>query len=143
MPSTPCAYSQVISRTFASFRVLKFTVPQLRPIFETGSIPGSSTENWLVRGCFIPDRPRAYLEKAHCGSAGLKADLAHFNYHADDGLATAIHLAVRLRRPLLLEGEAATGAALIRLTMYHNGIQVRLGRSIDAYMESVKPPLTG
>ena len=34
----------------------------------------------------------------------LKADLARFGYLADEGLATAIHLAVRLRRLLLLEG---------------------------------------
>ncbi len=39
----------------------------------------------------------------------LEGDLAHFGYLADEGLATAIHLAVQLRRPLLLEGEAGTG----------------------------------
>ena len=31
------------------------------------------------------------------------------DYLADEGLATAIYLALRLRRPLLLEGEAGVG----------------------------------
>jgi MoxR-like ATPase len=66
----------------------------------------------------------------------LQADLAGFGYLADEGLATAIHLAVRLRRPLLLEGEAGagktevaktlarwTGAELLRLQCYE-GIDV-------------------
>jgi len=66
----------------------------------------------------------------------LQADLASFGYLADEGLATAIHLAVRLRRPLLLEGEAGagktevaktlarwTGAELLRLQCYE-GIDV-------------------
>ena len=66
----------------------------------------------------------------------LQADLAGFGYLADEGLATAIHLAVRLGRPLLLEGEAGagktevaktlarwTGAELLRLQCYE-GIDV-------------------
>jgi MoxR-like ATPase len=66
----------------------------------------------------------------------LQVDLARFGYLADEGLATAIHLAVRLRRPLLLEGEAGagktevaktlarwTGAELLRLQCYE-GIDV-------------------
>lgn len=66
----------------------------------------------------------------------LKADLAGVSYLADEGLATAIYLAVRLRRPLLLEGEAGTGktevaralarlsgAKLLRLQCYE-GIDV-------------------
>ena len=57
--------------------------------------------------------------------------LAEHRYIADDGLATAIYLALKLRRPLLLEGEAgvgktevakvlsaALGADLIRLQCY-------------------------
>ena len=57
--------------------------------------------------------------------------LAEHLYIADDGLATAIYLALKLRRPLLLEGEAgvgktevakvlstALGADLIRLQCY-------------------------
>jgi MoxR-like ATPase len=66
----------------------------------------------------------------------LQADLAGCGYLADEGLATAIHLALRLRRPLLLEGEAGsgktevaktlaryTGAELLRLQCYE-GIDV-------------------
>src|ERR1700712_2557490 len=66
----------------------------------------------------------------------LQADLARFGYLADEGLATAIHLAIRLRRPLLLEGEAGagktevakalarwTGGELLRLQCYE-GVDV-------------------
>jgi MoxR-like ATPase len=61
----------------------------------------------------------------------VSAALAEHRYLADEGLATAIFLAVRLRRPLLLEGEAGvgktevakvlarwTGGELIRLQCY-------------------------
>jgi len=64
--------------------------------------------------------------------AGLKAN----DYLADEGLATSIYLALRLHRPLLLEGEAGvgktevakvlaawTGGELIRLQCYE-GIDV-------------------
>jgi MoxR-like ATPase len=67
---------------------------------------------------------------------GLQAALAGERYLADDGLATAVFLALRLRRPLLVEGEpgvgktelaralaAATGARLVRLQCYE-GIDV-------------------
>ena len=47
----------------------------------------------------------------------LKADLARFGYLADEGLATAIHLAMRLRRPLLLEGEAGAGKTEVAKTL--------------------------
>jgi MoxR-like ATPase len=51
----------------------------------------------------------------------LGAALAAHGYLADDGLATAILLALRLQRPLLLEGEAGVGKtevakALARMT---------------------------
>ncbi len=51
----------------------------------------------------------------------LAAALATHGYLADDGLATAILLALRLQRPLLLEGEAGVGKtevakALARMT---------------------------
>jgi|SRR5687768_13688885 len=62
--------------------------------------------------------------------------LAEHDYLADDGLATAVFLALRLRRPLLLEGEAGvgktelakvlarwTGGELLRLQCYE-GIDV-------------------
>src|SRR5881392_769884 len=61
----------------------------------------------------------------------LRGALADNGYLADDGLATAIFLALELRRPLLLEGEAGvgktevakvlarwTGGELIRLQCY-------------------------
>lgn len=47
----------------------------------------------------------------------LTADLARFGYLADEGLATAIHLARRLRRPLLLEGEAGAGKTEVAKTL--------------------------
>src|SRR5881227_2617423 len=40
---------------------------------------------------------------------GVRAALAAHEYLADEGLATAVYLAVVLRRPLLLEGEAGVG----------------------------------
>src|SRR5690242_12464522 len=66
----------------------------------------------------------------------LQAELAAHDYLADEGLATAVFLALRLQRPLLLEGEAgvgkteiarvlaaSTGGELIRLQCYE-GIDV-------------------
>ena len=66
----------------------------------------------------------------------VRDGLAAHDYLADDGLATAIFLALRLERPLLLEGEAGvgktevakvlarwTGAELLRLQCYE-GIDV-------------------
>jgi MoxR-like ATPase len=66
----------------------------------------------------------------------VAAALADHGYLADDGLATAIFLALRLHRPLLLEGEAGvgktevakvlarwTGGELLRLQCYE-GIDV-------------------
>ena len=41
--------------------------------------------------------------------ADLRRLLSEHLYIADDGLATAIYLALKLRRPLLLEGEAGVG----------------------------------
>src|SRR5438270_802752 len=62
--------------------------------------------------------------------------LAAHDYRADEGLATAVFLALRLQRPLLLEGEAGvgktevakvlsrwTGGSLLRLQCYE-GIDV-------------------
>src|SRR2546423_1456507 len=40
---------------------------------------------------------------------GVRAALAAHEYLADEGLATAVYLAVVLRRPLLLQGEAGVG----------------------------------
>ena len=65
------------------------------------------------------------------GPEDVQAGLAAHEYLADEGLATAVYLAVVLRRPLLLEGEAGvgktelakalsrwTGAELLRLQCY-------------------------
>jgi len=65
------------------------------------------------------------------GIEGLRAALGRERYLADEGLATVLYLALRLRRPLLVEGEpgvgktelakavaAATGARLLRLQCY-------------------------
>jgi MoxR-like ATPase len=70
------------------------------------------------------------------GPAAALAALAAHGYLADEGLATAIHLALTLQRPLLLEGEAGvgktevakvlsrwTGGELLRLQCYE-GIDV-------------------
>jgi MoxR-like ATPase len=70
------------------------------------------------------------------GPAAARAALAAHGYLADEGLATAIHLALTLQRPLLLEGEAGvgktevakvlsrwTGGELLRLQCYE-GIDV-------------------
>src|SRR6476619_893166 len=61
----------------------------------------------------------------------VRAGMGEHHYLADEGLATSIFLALRLRRPLLLEGEAGvgktevakvladwTGAELVRLQCY-------------------------
>src|ERR1700719_676322 len=40
---------------------------------------------------------------------GVSRGLAANQYLADEGLATSIYLALRMRRPLLLEGEAGVG----------------------------------
>jgi MoxR-like ATPase len=66
----------------------------------------------------------------------VQAALTEHNYLADEGLATAVFLAIRLHRPLLLEGEAGvgktelakvlsawTGGELVRLQCYE-GIDV-------------------
>src|SRR5882757_7791707 len=66
----------------------------------------------------------------------VRAALAAHGYLADEGLATAIFLAITLQRPLLLEGEAGvgktevakvlsrwTGGNLLRLQCYE-GIDV-------------------
>ena len=63
----------------------------------------------------------------------VRAALADHEYLADEGLATAVFLALELRRPLLLEGEAGvgktevakvlsrwTGGALLRLQCYED-----------------------
>jgi MoxR-like ATPase len=58
----------------------------------------------------------------------LRAALADRDYLADEGLATAIFLAMRLRRPLFLEGEAGVGKTEVAkvLSRWTGGQLVRL-----------------
>jgi MoxR-like ATPase len=58
----------------------------------------------------------------------VRAALAEHDYLADEGLATAIFLAIRLQRPLLLEGEAGVGKTEVAkvLASWTGGELVRL-----------------
>src|ERR687886_1773978 len=47
----------------------------------------------------------------------VEAALARESYLADRGLATAVYLAFRMRRPLLLEGEAGVGKTEVGKTL--------------------------
>src|SRR5438876_12249446 len=59
---------------------------------------------------------------------GVRTALAAHEYLADEGLATAVYLAVVLRRPLLLEGEAGVGKTEVAkvLSRWTGGELVRL-----------------
>ncbi len=59
---------------------------------------------------------------------GVVSALAAQDYLADEGLATAIFLALRLRRPLLLEGEAGVGKTEVAraLATWSGGDFIRL-----------------
>ncbi len=58
----------------------------------------------------------------------VREALARHDYLADEGLATAIFLALRLRRPLLLEGEAGVGKTEVAkvLSRWTGGELIRL-----------------
>ena len=58
----------------------------------------------------------------------VQAALTEHNYLADEGLATAVFLAIRLHRPLLLEGEAGVGKTELAkvLSAWTGGELVRL-----------------
>jgi len=58
----------------------------------------------------------------------VREGLAHHDYLADEGLATSVYLALRLRRPLLLEGEAGVGKTEVAkvLARWTGGELVRL-----------------
>jgi MoxR-like ATPase len=58
----------------------------------------------------------------------VRAALAEHDYLADEGLATAVFLALRLHRPLLLEGEAGVGKTEVAnvLAAWTGGELVRL-----------------
>ena len=59
---------------------------------------------------------------------GVVSALAAQDYLADEGLATAVFLALRLRRPLLLEGEAGVGKTEVAraLAAWSGGELIRL-----------------
>jgi MoxR-like ATPase len=58
----------------------------------------------------------------------VRSALAEYDYLADEGLATAVFLAIRLQRPLLLEGEAGVGKTEVAkvLARWTGGELVRL-----------------
>src|SRR6204780_1651869 len=58
----------------------------------------------------------------------VRRGLAEHDYLADEGLATSIFLALKLRRPLLLEGEAGVGKTEVAkvLASWTGGELVRL-----------------
>ncbi|MEX0847530.1 MAG: MoxR family ATPase [Ilumatobacteraceae bacterium] len=60
--------------------------------------------------------------------ADVAAALSSHGYLPDDGLATAIYLALALRRPLLLEGEAGVGKTEVAkvLSRWSGGALIRL-----------------
>ncbi len=68
--------------------------------------------------------------------AEVGAALAAHDYLADDGLATIIHLAIALRRPLLLEGEAGVGktevAKVLAAITGGNLVRLQCYEGIDA-----------
>jgi hypothetical protein len=66
MPSTPSAYPQVFSRCLASFRVVNSAVPQFSTIFAPGSIPGSSTEEKLVKAKSLGQLSFSHQYSARC-----------------------------------------------------------------------------
>ena len=59
---------------------------------------------------------------------GVVAGLAAYDYLADEGLATAVFLALRLQRPLFLEGDAGVGKTEVAkaLAAWTGGRLVRL-----------------
>src|SRR3977135_2264028 len=79
---------------------------------------------------------RSYTSSMSLSVDEVREGLARHEYLADEGLATAVFLALELHRPLLLEGEAGvgktevakvlsrwTGGPLLRLQCYE-GIDV-------------------
>jgi MoxR-like ATPase len=73
----------------------------------------------------VPDQPAVTFPES---ADAVRAGLAEHDYLADEGLATSIFLALRLRRPLLLEGEAGVGKTEVArvLAAWTGGELVRL-----------------
>jgi MoxR-like ATPase len=73
----------------------------------------------------VPEQPAVTFPE---NADAVRAGLAEHDYLADEGLATSIFLALRLRRPLLLEGEAGVGKTEVArvLAAWTGGELVRL-----------------
>ncbi|HYQ62191.1 MoxR family ATPase [Actinophytocola sp.] len=69
------------------------------------------------------------------GVAGLTEALREGGYLADRGLATAVHVALSLRRPLLLEGEVGVGkteiAKVLATVLHRDLIRLQCYEGID------------
>jgi MoxR-like ATPase len=69
------------------------------------------------------------------GVAGLTETLREGGYLADRGLATAVHVALSLRRPLLLEGEVGVGkteiAKVLATVLHRDLIRLQCYEGID------------
>jgi MoxR-like ATPase len=61
--------------------------------------------------------PNATVERDFISPADLSGALEKHAYLADDGLATACFLSLRMRRPLFLEGEAGVGKTELAKTL--------------------------
>ncbi|BCB90966.1 AAA family ATPase [Phytohabitans suffuscus] len=70
------------------------------------------------------------------GEQALAAALAREGYFADEGLLTAVHLALRLGRPLLLEGEPGVGktevAAVLSRVLGRELIRLQCFEGLDS-----------
>src|SRR5204863_463146 len=71
--------------------------------------PGSSPAARSRRPLPEASSQRGLLPAGVDSPAGLAARLAQQRYLADDGLATAAYLGLRLHRPLFCEGDAGVG----------------------------------
>jgi len=65
----------------------------------------------------VTELPRGLLPEGIDDPVGLRSALAAHDYLADDGLATACYLALRLHRPVFLEGEAGVGKTAVARTL--------------------------
>src|SRR5437016_8442014 len=74
--------------------------------------------------CFVPSTVPERIDSVE----EVRKGLADHDYLADEGLATSIFLALRLQRPLLLEGEAGVGKTEVAkvLARWTGGELVRL-----------------
>jgi MoxR-like ATPase len=83
-----------------------------------------------------PRAPRGLLPAGVDDPAGVRAALARSGYLAEDGLATACYLALRLHRPVFLEGDAGVGktslAAALAMLLDAPLVRLQCYEGIDA-----------